>query len=144
MNVETKENKNSAPLVLYDAECRFCLAFVRRFERLLVRHGFALLPLQTLWVRNRLGLSDEQLLAEMRLLLPDGNLFGGADALVEISRSYWWAFPLRVLARIPGGRRCLRAIYRWIARHRFWFLGRCMGQECKPPHHRHIAFFELP
>ena len=144
MKVETTENKNSAPLVLYDAECRFCLGLVRRFELLLVRHGFALLPLQTPWVRARLGLSDEQLLAEIRLLLPNGNLFGGADALVEISRGYWWAFPLRVLARIPGGMRFLRAIYRWIARHRFWILGRCLSRKCRPPHHRHTAFFEMP
>ncbi len=109
---------------------------------MLAARGFRLLPLQTPWVREQLGLSGAELLAEMKLLLPDGKVFGGADAVVEISRSYMRAFPLRALAKLPGGVRVMRAVYRWIARNRYC-SGTC-GIEQRPHHHRHAAFFEMP
>jgi hypothetical protein len=38
--------------------------------------------------------------------------------LIEISRHYWWAWPLRQLAHLPGINNLFRLGYRWIARHR--------------------------
>jgi len=104
--------------VLYDADCLFCTRLARRFRPWLVRRHLELLPLQTPWVRARLGLTDSRLLAEMRVLLPDGTHFGGADALMEISRRYWWTWPFRQMTRLPAMMKLLRRGYRGVARRR--------------------------
>ena len=71
------------------------------------------------------GIPDDQLLAEMRLRLRDGGVFGGAAAFVEIAHRIWWAWPLWALSRLPGAMRPMRATYRWIARHRSCAHGAC-------------------
>ena len=118
VNAEFADVPKTGGWVLYDADCPFCVRLVRRFEPLLASRRFALLPLQTPWVRSRLALPESRLLAEMRLLLPDGSHFGGADALIEISRHYWWTWPLHQIARLPPVRSLLRRGYRWVARRR--------------------------
>jgi hypothetical protein len=102
------------------------VSLARRFRPWLVGRHFELMPLQTPWVRTRLGLLDSGLLDEMRLLLPDGKVFGGVDALIEISRHYWWTWPLRQLTRLPGIKNLLRLGYQWIARHRGCTGGACL------------------
>lgn len=117
MNTEITEYKIRG-WVLYDGECRLCTDMARRFHHLLAGRHLELLPLQTPWVKARLGLPDDKLLAEMRLLRPDGRYFGGADAVLEVGRYFWWAWPLRALGRIPVVKHILRAVYRWVARNR--------------------------
>jgi len=125
VTTEITDDKKSRRLVFYDAGCRLCVAFARRFKPVLAARNFQLLPLQTPGARQRLGLSEAEWLDEMRLLLPDGRRFGGADALVEISRSYWWAWPLRAIANYASGRNALRAAYRWLAHRRACADGAC-------------------
>jgi len=67
----------------------------------------------------------------MRLLLADGRSVGGADAVVEIARHVWWAWPLWLVSRFPGMRPVLRAVYRSIAANRH-----CVGGVCKVPRRR--------
>ncbi len=88
--------------VFYDADCRFCVNAARRFERVLARRRFELVPLQAPGASAAFGVPDDQLLAEMRLRLHDGRVFGGAAAVVEIARRIWWAWPLWALSRLPG------------------------------------------
>ena len=96
------------------------------FHGALARRRFELAPLQAPWVRQRLGLAEPELLAEMRLVKPDGRVISGADALLEICRQFWWAWPFRQLAHIPAIMNLFRAGYRWVARHRH-----CAGGDCK-------------
>ena len=70
-------------------------------------------------------MDDAELLAEMRLLKPDGKFVGGADAVVEISREFWWAWPLHQLGRVPAVMKLFRAGYRWVARQRSCARGAC-------------------
>lgn len=112
--------------VLYDGDCRFCVRLARCFRPWLASRYFELMPLQTPWVRTRLGLLDSDLLAGMRLLSPDGKVFGGVDALLAISRHYWWTWPLRQVARLPGTPKLLRLGYEWVARHRGCAGGACV------------------
>ncbi|MEO8258821.1 MAG: DCC1-like thiol-disulfide oxidoreductase family protein [Acidobacteriota bacterium] len=111
--------------VFYDADCQFCVNTVRRFASVLARRRFELLPLQTPGASAEFGVSDDQLLAEMRLRLRDGTVFGGAAAVVEIARRIWWAWPLWALSRLPGAMRPMDAAYRWIARRRNCANGAC-------------------
>jgi predicted DCC family thiol-disulfide oxidoreductase YuxK len=111
--------------VFYDTDCRFCVNAARRFERVLARRRFELVPLQTPGAAAEFGVRDDQLLAEMRLRRRDGTVFGGAAAIVEIARRIWWAWPLWALSRLPGAMRPTRATYRWIARRRSCADGTC-------------------
>ncbi len=113
--------------VLYDAECSVCQALALRFAPWLERHGFNIQPLQTPGLRERIGLSPETWMEEMRLLTPDGRLFGGTEALWEIARI---AMPqLWQLRHVPGIRPLLAWGYREFARRR-----RCLNGVCRPRH----------
>src|SRR4051794_16522003 len=85
--------------VLFDSSCSFCTAFVRLFCGTLKRHGFGLAPLQTPWVREQLGLKNGEPVNQMRLLLANGEAPGGVDAIIEIARTIWWAWPLFIFAK---------------------------------------------
>lgn len=143
MNTEITDNRKLKGWVLYDADCRLCVATARRLRGLLAARHFELLPLQTPWVRARLGLSDTELVSEMRLLKPSGNTFGGADALVEISRHFWWAWPYRLLSRFPITMNWLRASYRWVADNRTCANNTCAAKEpaVRSQHHLHLVDF---
>jgi len=135
VNTEITENKLNG-WVLYDGECRLCTGMARRFHHLLAGRHLELLPLQTPWVKARLHLPEDKLLAEMRLLRPDGKYFGGADAVLEIGRYFWWAWPLRMIGCIPVMKNLLRAVYRRAARNR-----NCTGGACGIKKQSHIVDF---
>jgi predicted DCC family thiol-disulfide oxidoreductase YuxK len=138
VNTEITDNNKLNGWVLYDARCVFCVACAERVRGVLARRRFEVLPLQTPWVRARLGLPEAELLAEMRLLSAGGEVFGGADALLEISRHYWWAWPLWQIGRIPAAMKWFRAGYRWMARHHH-----CAGDACKQGASRNLQVRQL-
>jgi predicted DCC family thiol-disulfide oxidoreductase YuxK len=121
----TADNDRSFAEVFYDGDCQFCVNTARRFERVLERNRFKLVALQTPETCARLGILDHQLTEEMRLRLPDGTVFGGADAIAQVARHIWWAWPLWALSRLPGAARLARGTYRWFARNR-----NCRGAVC--------------
>jgi hypothetical protein len=96
----------------------------------LEKHGFTLLPLQAPVVRAHLELPEHELLAEMRVITPTGNVFGGAEALVylggSVCKTIFW------LTRIPGVMPILRRAYFVLARNRG-----CAGGACRT---RRITF----
>jgi predicted DCC family thiol-disulfide oxidoreductase YuxK len=94
--------------VFYDGNCRFCLNALDRVRPLLARCHIRHAPLQTDWVRARLGLNEEILLDEMKVLDRDGNVYGGADALIALAKMFWWSWPLFLAAQVPGVKPILR------------------------------------
>ena len=104
--------------LFFDAECAFCVKIVRALRPALQKRGFALAPLQDPRVGALLGLSQSELLLEMRLLLTNGQQTGGADAAVALAHEIWWARPLVWLSKLPGMMQLLRRAYRWIAARR--------------------------
>jgi len=111
--------------VLFDEQCAFCRSCVRRLEPILGPRGFAFLPLQTPWVRAFFGLPEDKLLGEMRVVVRSRESFGGADAVIELAKRVWWAWPLVAFAQLPGARRLLRAGYRAVAARRQCLSGAC-------------------
>jgi len=114
--------------LFFDAECAFCTRIARWLTPILERRGLAVAPLQDPRVGALLGMTREELLREMRLLLSGGRQFGGADAAVALASEIWWAWPLAWLARIPGMMELLRSGYRRIAIHRS-----CAAHACPAP-----------
>jgi predicted DCC family thiol-disulfide oxidoreductase YuxK len=111
--------------LFFDAECGFCTRIARWLVPILQRRGLAVAPLQDVRVGALLGLSQAELMREMRVLLADGRQYGGADAGVALAREIWWARPLVWLAAIPGMMVWLRSGYRSLAARRSCAAARC-------------------
>lgn len=119
------KSRHARGWLFFDAECAFCVRVVGAVAPALRRRGLALAPLQDARVGALLGLSQEELLREMRLLLSDNRQYGGADAAVALAREIWWARPLVWMAAVPGMMNILRTFYRWIASRR-----KCRAAPC--------------
>ncbi|MEO8204998.1 MAG: DCC1-like thiol-disulfide oxidoreductase family protein [Chthoniobacterales bacterium] len=120
--------------VLYDGDCSFCVALADRFRPLFSRQGFEFDRLQSEWVADKLHTTLDELLRQMWVLTADGRIFGGADAVVYLAKFSGWAWPIRAIANVPGGRTLLRIGYRWIAANRSCAGGVCpVSTEAKWP-----------
>lgn len=104
--------------IFYDDSCGFCRNLALWFENFFAARGFHFEPLQREWVQQRLNLTEEQALEEMRVLTSTGEVFGGADAVILLARQVGWAAPLSWLARFSSGHAILHRFYRWVAAHR--------------------------
>ncbi len=132
---DSKGRRARTGWLFFDANCGFCTALARRMARFLVPRGFALAPLQDPRVADLLGLSEEGLLREMRVLSAEGKHYGGADAVIFLARKVWWAWPLVALAQPPGILPLLRAAYRWIAAKRSCASNACaLSRDITSPH----------
>lgn len=117
--------------LFFDADCVFCTRLARWVRPILERHGMALAPLQDPRVAALLGLSEVELLRELRFLLSNGSQFGGADAVVALAHDIWWARPLVWFANLPGIHNAMRTGYAWVAIRR-----NCAAVTCVAPSNR--------
>lgn len=111
-----------SPLLLFDGTCIFC---ARQSETLvrLSRGRVVALPLQSVDLETW-NLTRDECLIEIKLVMPNGAVFGGARALLETLRigrpvAGWFAS----VFYLPGLRRVTDAVYRWVARNRYRFSG---------------------
>ncbi|MBI4596794.1 MAG: DUF393 domain-containing protein [Candidatus Omnitrophica bacterium] len=121
-------------VLVYDGQCGFCVASVRRL-RVLDLFGW-LDPLdfhrQPDLEQLNPGLTPQRCRSEMMLLEPNGNLSGGFDAFAKMTQRLpllWWLWPV---IRLPGAAVIGRWVYRWIATHRY-LLHRnptCKSNQC--------------
>ena len=107
--------------VLYDDSCGFCRQWVPYWSGTLSKRGFSIAPLQSAWVQERLNAPGDELLDDLRLLLPEGRQVRGAAAYRYVMRRIWWAYPLYVLSVTPLLSLVFDKAYRSFAvnRHRF-------------------------
>ena len=122
------ERADRATLV-YDAECAMCRASALWLMRRAIRAGrLEILPCRSPVRHERFPqISEAQCLTAMQLVLPDGRILAGADAVPELLhrvrgwRHVAWVFglpPLRPLAR---------RVYAWVARNRMKISCRLPG-----------------
>lgn len=111
--------------VLYDGECAFCRAVADLMRARLENRGFKFAPLQSEWVAERLGLGPEEVLSEMKVVKADGQVLGGAEAVVYLAQFYGWGWVVRGVDGLPGGRAFLERGYRWVAERRHCKAGVC-------------------
>lgn len=105
--------------VLFDRACGICSRWIPFWAPTLRRIGLETVPLQTDWVRERTGMSDEELLRDIRVLLDDGTVISGADAYFYCMKRIWWAWPSYVLFRLPMLNSVFRLCYRSFAKNRY-------------------------
>src|ERR1700674_1596980 len=122
---DTKGSRAARGWVFFDRDCSVCTSLARRFRRTFEKRGFRLAALQDPRVAALLALPPEQLLHEMRVITGEGEIRGGAAAIVYLAGKIWWAWPFFAAAKIPGVLRVLDAGYRWFADHRPCSSGIC-------------------
>jgi predicted DCC family thiol-disulfide oxidoreductase YuxK len=106
--------------LVYDADCAMCRASALWLMRRAMAAGqLEILPCRSGPRRARFPqLTEEQCMRAMQLVLPDGRILEGADAVPELLRRIprWrWAVPLLAL---PVVRPVSRRAYAWIAANR--------------------------
>ena len=113
--------------LFFDADCKFCTRIARWLAPSLERRNLGVAPLQDQRVSVLLGLTQQELLREMRFLHCDGHHTGGADAVLDVAREIWWAQPIVWLSKLPGMMSVLHIGYHWIASQRS-----CAAEQCAP------------
>jgi predicted DCC family thiol-disulfide oxidoreductase YuxK len=106
-------------VLIYDGACALCRGAVTWIGRRVVRGAIEFLPCQAAERRARFpSIAEASCLAAMHLVLPDGRVLAGADAVPEIlARLRRWR-RLALLFRLPGARLAAPVVYRRIAGHR--------------------------
>ena len=108
----------SPATLIYDGECELCRRAVQRVRAWDREHRLAYLPFQDGDAVRRFGIGLPALAAAMHLILPDGRVFSGADAMPELGRllpgKRWWTWGFL----FPGVPYLARHIYGRIARRR--------------------------
>jgi predicted DCC family thiol-disulfide oxidoreductase YuxK len=106
--------------LIYDAECSMCRASALWLMRRALSGGaLEILPCRSSVRRKRFPqVAEEACLTAMQLVLPDGRILSGADAVPELLRRIrGWGWVAGVFA-LPGIRPVARRLYAWIARNR--------------------------
>ena len=109
-------------VLIYDGECSMCRAsalwLLRRAEAGGAR-DLEILPCRSPVRRQRFPtISDETCMQAMQLVLSDGHVLAGADAVPEILlRIPRWSWVARFFD-LPRVRPVARRVYAWIARNR--------------------------
>jgi len=106
------------PTLIYDGECGICRAAVQRLRRWDREQRLRFVPFQDGAVVARFGVSLPALAAAMHLVLPDGRVFAGADAVPELLRLFPGKRWMAPLFRVPGVLPVARRVYAWIAARR--------------------------
>ncbi len=103
------------PTLIYDGECGMCrqaVELLRRWDR---EHVLHFVPFQDEAAVARFRIALPALAAAMHLILPDGRVYPGADAVPELLRLLPGKRWLAPLFRIPGVPPIARRVYAWIA-----------------------------
>lgn len=117
-------------VLIYDGDCSMCRASALWLLRRAIAGGSSeleIVPCQSPSRRSRFPqVSETACLEAMQLVLPDGRVMAGADAVPEIlERIPRWRW-LAHFFGLPGVRPVARHVYAWIARNR-------MRLSCAPP-----------
>lgn len=101
MTLMPAANPKRVGWILYDNSCGFCRRWIPFWESPLRRRGFEIARLQADWVRERLSLTEMELLRDLRLLLADGSQICGADVYRYVAKRIWWAWPIYLFSICP-------------------------------------------
>jgi predicted DCC family thiol-disulfide oxidoreductase YuxK len=106
--------------LIYDGECAMCRGSALWIMRRALSSGaLEILPCRSGVRQERFPqVSEAACLTAMQLVLPDGRVLSGADAVPELlHRIRGWGWVAGVFG-LPGVRPVARRLYAWIARNR--------------------------
>jgi predicted DCC family thiol-disulfide oxidoreductase YuxK len=138
------------PLLIYDGTCYFCLRWIRRWQETL-RGKVDVASFQSVGARFGSDIPIECFQSAVRLIEPDGKIYGGAEAVCRMlsygaeSGSGWalWCY-----GHLPGYAMVARFWYRLVARHREFasivttaLWGRGEEAVCRPTYYNARRWF---
>lgn len=117
----------SKPLVVYDGECRFCIARVGEIRKLDTANAMDYMPRQDEQCEQRFpAIRDVDLEDGILFIEADGKISVAADAIYKIFRLLPERRLVAQLYLVPGIKQMIRLGYRIIAINR-----RRLGQTCE-------------
>lgn len=112
-------------VLFFDGDCAFCSKSVRQVLRFDTQKRVSFAPLQGK-LAAELGFTRHAAESDGTMVLlreSDNQVFTRSDALIELARALGGGWRVFTLARfIPKPLRDM--VYRWVADHRYLFLGR--------------------
>ena len=122
------------PTIIYDGECRFCIARVANVRKLDKKEQFEYKPRQEAGLEDRFPQIKNIDLEDGVLLVDGGRLFVGADAAVEVARRLPFTNLVAWLYHLPVIKQIVRGVYRVIANNRKRLGQTCHEGRCELPH----------
>jgi predicted DCC family thiol-disulfide oxidoreductase YuxK len=107
-------------VLIYDGDCAMCRASALwLMRRALVSDRLEILPCRSAPRRARYPqITDEACMTAMQLVLPDGRVLAGADAVPELLRRLrGWRWVASIFG-LPPVLPVTRRLYAWVARQR--------------------------
>lgn len=129
----TPDERPEADVVIYDGDCRFCSASVRRLAWFDRGGRLAFLSLHDPLVQQRYSdLTHEQLMEQMYVIDRHGGRHAGAAGFRYLTRRLPLLWPLAPLMHIPFSMPLWHWMYRQVARRRYLFgkIQSCEGGTC--------------
>jgi predicted DCC family thiol-disulfide oxidoreductase YuxK len=108
--------------MVWDGDCNFCRFWILRLHRR-TREGVEYVEYQNPRIRELAAeISREQFEEAVQLILPDGRVLSGAEAIFVVLANYGnLHWPLAMFRRVPGAAAVANLGYRFIASHRGFF-----------------------
>lgn len=117
--------------IIYDGACNFCLRQMDRIRRGDRDQAFEFVPYQSPDVAVQFPqLAATDFSTGLRIVLPNGTVRRGADAVYEIARRMPGRRWLAPLYQVPGLKQLARFGYGIIARNRYRLAGKSDSQSC--------------
>ena len=108
-------------VLIYDGDCTFCQSSKRWIERRMIKGEFEFLPCQSEERRVRFPqITAEACMTALQLVLPNGQVHAGADAVPEILKRLKGWRRLATLFNMAPVRKLAPMVYGWVARHRYF------------------------
>lgn len=132
MRLADPDESPNSDIVIWDGDCRFCRKQVERLAWFDATQSLSYMSLHDPRVAERFPqLSHEQLMAQLWVIRPRGQIFGGADAIRYLSLRLPLLWPIAPLLYIPFSLGLWRWLYRQVAARRYRLAGRdCNSESC--------------
>lgn len=121
-------------VLIYDGQCKFCVAGAGRLARWMGRVDVELLDFQRPGALDRFpGLTHADCMKAMRLVTPDGRVYYGFEAAVRAFATRRVVGAVAYLYYVPGLRQLLDWLYARVAANRYRLMGKagaCEGGAC--------------
>jgi predicted DCC family thiol-disulfide oxidoreductase YuxK len=125
-------------VLIYDGECPVCSATAEWIDQHQRPGSFEFLPCQSAERETRYpDIPHAVCMEAMQLVLPDGTVLDGADALPEVFRRLRGLSMLAVGFRMPGAMPLARPFYRWFAGRRYHIARVFLPGLMEKHRHRH-------
>ena len=111
--------------LLYDGSCGFCSRWVPFWENTLKKRGFHIAPLQSAWVSEQLKIPQNELAADLRLVLAQRRTVARSRSLSILNEANLVGHAALSTFDLARLRTLFNAGYRAFADNRYWISRAC-------------------